>query len=627
MSLIKLEPIALKLRREVPASVLFPPGMVEAEHAALAADRDPGGCPPLTEPVAEFLAHYLAIAKAASALLHAPQFASLARWSERIEEEYMPGGPPMSPVYDSFSSMHVLCSIPTGPAGETPISVVARITFGDASRAALHQLAREMASSHLDLYRARSVGDRTAELAHVRSGRELSVHLSGPFLREADLFLGRALRFHTGAWFMVDSPYLLAAPETDWLLYFGRIALGSSRKQGGDRARSVKNKHGASSATGEHAQGRPSDAPDEAHVWRHLKHGTTPKYWLEYIADGYLGERNGIVILAGVPDRPETLPHNDAFDPATLAGRDGRPEEDLTPLERLRRKLWAIAETHGIPNRWRQVLLCLPPSAATLEVQYEHLFRAFCIFSAESPDGMTPLAEYAASGNITREERELIEALRRGWFSVFEVRHIHLDQDLEVLDLLRNRRLTIVERSATRQVGLGDVLAGWVMVDAQGTCRLEGGVVLFPRLPAPALVARAKEVRDSSRSRFKHLSATERLGQLAPTIISTLRQAAAAFATSAQERPQQLPEEIGRQAAAMVLERLRGQLDVPIPMLGSKSLRQAARNPATRPDAVSWLREQERILRNGPQPLPADLRPLWTELGLEYQGLETDPKR
>ncbi len=622
----KLEPIAAKLRRELPAPVLFPAGTVEAERAALVANHEPAEGPPLTETVAEFFAHYLAIAKAASALVHAPQFAALARFSQRIDEEYMSGGPPISPVYDSFSTMHVLCEVPTGTAGETPLSVVARITSGDASRAALHQLAEELAASHQDLYRARSVGDRTAELAHVRSGRELSVHLSGPFLREGDLFLGRVLRFHTGACFIVDSPYLLAAAEADWLLYFGRVMLGNPTKAGALRPHPAKGKLRTPPPTNGGAQGGTSGVPDEARLRRHLKYGATPKYWLEYVIDGYVGHRNGIVMLAGVPDRPETLPHSEAFDPATLPPRGEPPEEALAPLERLRRKLWAIAETHGIPDRWRQVLLQLPPSASALEPEYEHLFRAFCIFAAESPGGVTPLAEYADSGAVTGEEREIIEALRRGWFSVFRIRHVHLDQDLEVLDVLRNQRLTLVERSATRQVGVGDVLAGWVMVDGEGTFRLEGGVVLFPRLTARSLVAGAKEARDAVRSRFKHLSATERLGQVAPMVIGALRQASALFATRASEPPPRVPEQVSRQAAAMLIEHLRAQLDEPIPMFGGKSLRQLARGTANRPDAVSWLREQERILRNLPQQFPVDLRALWTELGLEYQGLDTDPR-
>jgi hypothetical protein len=55
-----------------------------------------------------------------------------------------------------------------------------------------------------------------------------------------------------------------------------------------------------------------------------------------------------------------------------------------------------------------------------------------------------------------------------------------------------------------------------------------------------------------------------------------------------------------------------------------KSLRQVARSRATRPDAISWLREQQRILQLNPQMKGLDMRPLWIELNLEYQGLETD---
>lgn len=41
-------------------------------------------------------------------------------------------------------------------------------------------------------------------------------------------------------------------------------------------------------------------------------------------------------------------------------------------------------------------------------------------------------------------------------------------------------------------------------------------------------------------------------------------------------------------------------------------------------DAISWLREQERMLNTNPQFSGIDVRPLWAELGLEYQGLDTD---
>lgn len=40
--------------------------------------------------------------------------------------------------------------------------------------------------------------------------------------------------------------------------------------------------------------------------------------------------------------------------------------------------------------------------------------------------------------------------------------------------------------------------------------------------------------------------------------------------------------------------------------------------------APSWLREQERILKSNPQLAGLYMRPLWQELALPFQGLETD---
>ena len=70
---------------------------------------------------------------------------------------------------------------------------------------------------------------------------------------------------------------------------------------------------------------------------------------------------------------------------------------------------------------------------------------------------------------------------------------------------------------------------------------------------------------------------------------------------------------------------LRACSNVPIPQFKGKTLRQLARTVKGRPDAISWLREQERILKSNPQLAGLDLRPLWQELALPFQGLETDP--
>ncbi|MEO8905908.1 MAG: hypothetical protein ABI627_30680, partial [Polyangiaceae bacterium] len=71
--------------------------------------------------------------------------------------------------------------------------------------------------------------------------------------------------------------------------------------------------------------------------------------------------------------------------------------------------------------------------------------------------------------------------------------------------------------------------------------------------------------------------------------------------------------------------KIRSTLDEPIPQFKGKTLRQIARSAKSRPDAIAWLREQERILSRNPQLAGLDMRPLWQELALPFQGLETDP--
>ena len=95
--------------------------------------------------------------------------------------------------------------------------------------------------------------------------------------------------------------------------------------------------------------------------------------------------------------------------------------------------------------------------------------------------------------------------------------------------------------------------------------------------------------------------------------------------TSGELDARQLPLEVAAQLNEIVLAKLRSTLDESIPQFKGKTLRQLARSVKGRPDAISWLREQERILRSNPQLAGLDMRPLWQELALPFQGLETDP--
>ena len=119
-----------------------------------------------------FFGHYLVVTRAAVRLLGAPAFEALARFYDQVEDEYMPGGPPQSPVYDSFAMQFVLSAVPQGTANETPYSVLAHLLLRDPSRARLQSMAQSLAESRFDLYRVKGASSH-ARAPFARRGREL----------------------------------------------------------------------------------------------------------------------------------------------------------------------------------------------------------------------------------------------------------------------------------------------------------------------------------------------------------------------------------------------------------------------------------------------------------------------
>ncbi len=425
MAILRLEPIAMELGKHTSPALLFPREALERSTRQLPHGGDEAWPPAMRD----FMAHYTEVARVGHGLLETAAFQQLAALSDELEEEYGSGGPPMSPVYDSYSVQHILAEVPQGLARETPYSVLARLSSGDDARARLCEMAYALADSHLDLYRVLEAESARAQLLPLRGGEPLTVQLSGPFLRAGDVLLARVLAFGDGH-FIADSPYRLAASEREWLDYVQRVRARSeaARAAGAQRARPGEarlTQKQLARRRKQQKQDATQRSPD-ADVVAHLKYGEGPRFWLEFIMDGYAGERNGIVLLAGVPDRPESLPHHPG---------------------------------------------------------------------------------YAAAGD------------------------------------------------------------------------------------APPPTARARAANDAEATPPLDLGA--------------------------------LPLEVVQQLHGMLLDQIKRRFDVPIPAFQGKTLRQVARSRSSA-EAVSWLQEQERILKRNPQLQALDLRPLWQELGLEYQALQTD---
>jgi len=300
----RFEPIATELGKIATPALLFPPPVVESvQRAELPGEADSAW----SIEVRNFMAHQLAVAGAAQLLLGAPAFEGLGRLQDEIESEYEPSGPPLCPIYDSYALQHLLAEVPRGPAGETPYSVLARLSAGDPARARLSALAHELAASHLELYRVERASGREGVLLPVRGGEALSVSATGPFLEVGDRLLGRAVPFE-GRIYMADTPYLLDASEADWLGYCERVAATDAASRAAPPAKASP-KLSAKRAAEQRklAQQRAARHTPHEVVSRHLRFGASARFWLEFFMEAYSGERRGIARLAGVPDRLEPL--------------------------------------------------------------------------------------------------------------------------------------------------------------------------------------------------------------------------------------------------------------------------------------------------------------------------------
>jgi hypothetical protein len=487
MSSVRFEPIAVQLSKQVHLDVLLPRDVIEQLRQRLFPRRGPA----LDSDTEQALLQCRAVLAAAIQLLGAPQFERAGRWYDRLRDEFTPGGPPQSPVYDSYATQHVLADVPHGLAGETPCSALAWLTRHDAARERLHQAARALADSQQDVYRVlRSEGTR-AELERLRDRKALTVRQTDEFLRGGDLVLARVLSFGVGH-FIVEPPYLLRASDRDWLEYFQRIAPDEASPPSATHHRSP----------GQHAKLTPKqrarlrqkkaaqrDQGSEAALLRHLKTGNSERYWFEYIVDAYAGERRGVVYLAGVPDRPETLPHHDAFDPATAAPQD--------PMQRLRDSLLNVAEREGILDSSERALRISCEDRgiefSDLPDSDQPLFTAYCTLGARSARGLTALEQLERDQSLDEEQRALLDSLKSGWFGALRVDALEADA-FEALDTLQGKPLRI-SRPPRLQLTVGDLVLGWVYQVPDGSLQLEGGLLHIPKLLSAAVSSLIQDAR------------------------------------------------------------------------------------------------------------------------------------
>ena len=206
------------------------------------------------------------------------------------EDEYMPAGPPMSPLTVSYFTMWALFDVRFGSSRETMGSCILRIAPEFDFPSWLTDTVRSMQQSRMGFYvhcgsegegvLLREVGTREIVSCTVPAGYAGS---------EGEVWFVRVLppphslcRRHI----VINTPYVIRDwPERAYIDYLERELARMKAKK----------------------PPRTDDLHDHL-----MKYGPEPNHWNEYIFCAYTGHQHEAIFLTGIPDIRESLPHASA---------------------------------------------------------------------------------------------------------------------------------------------------------------------------------------------------------------------------------------------------------------------------------------------------------------------------
>lgn len=204
------------------------------------------------------------------------------------EEEYLPAGPPMSPLTVSHFAMWAFFDVRFGSSRETMGSCILRMATVLDFPDWLTETVRLMQGSRMGFYvHCGSEGEATL-LREVGTRDVLSCSVPAGYAGiEGEIWFARVLpppHEMCGRNIVFTTPYVIRDhPERAFVDYLER-----------ELARMK-------------AQGKPPRTDDlHGHL---MKHGPEPNHWNEYIHCGYTGHRHEAIFLTGIPDIRESLPH------------------------------------------------------------------------------------------------------------------------------------------------------------------------------------------------------------------------------------------------------------------------------------------------------------------------------
>jgi len=221
----------------------------------------------------------------AEQLLVLPEMKAFAKLVGTAQDDYMPSWPPMSPITTSFFWCWANFDAAVNAHRETLGSVTLAVATEFGVHPKMLTLMRTFNDSRMGVYRVEGHSESHVQLGDLVTGRQCSaICESGYTGSVGELWFARVLAPALPAQtdhVVFTSPYVLIAPDVmSWTEYFDREAAKDSRR------------------------------PRVEALERHLKWGTSRRYWAEFVFEGYVNHQPGAIYLKGLPDVPASRPHS-----------------------------------------------------------------------------------------------------------------------------------------------------------------------------------------------------------------------------------------------------------------------------------------------------------------------------
>ena len=213
-----------------------------------------------------------------------PEMRTYAQEVGSAEEEYMPSGPPMSPLTTSFFSCWAFLDHRIGKTTDTLAGCLIEANDSICMKSDQLEALRRMSQSRMGIYEHQGWQENYVRLRELFTDREFVCHSgSGYQGKKGELWFVRPLpplvpkfaTYHVA----FTTPYvLLGSTKKDWIDFLRRNMVGIN-----------------------------ASSEAEALHWL-LKFGPRMNYWNEFVLLAYHHQANAIY-LSGIPDLKSTLPH------------------------------------------------------------------------------------------------------------------------------------------------------------------------------------------------------------------------------------------------------------------------------------------------------------------------------